>query len=208
VKGFLLHVFVFFLVVGLSAGADKGKKVKGEGLNAAQATTGTAQAAEPNTEFVIGPEDTLNVNVWKEPELSTTVVVRPDGKISLPLINEIQASGLTTKQLQIQIAEKLKDYIASPVVTVMVKEIKSQSVTIMGEVAKTGNYPFGSPMTVVELIGRAGGFREYARTKKIRILRGENGQQTQFRFNYKDYINGKNPEQNIVLKNGDVVIVP
>ncbi|MBZ5538252.1 MAG: polysaccharide biosynthesis/export family protein [Acidobacteriia bacterium] len=210
----ILWILILFLVFtgGTSAGAKKEKdnKTKGktDASTPAQAAPGSGQTTEPGQDFVIGPEDTLVINVWKEAELSTTVVVRPDGRISLPLINEVQASGLTTKQLQDRIAERLKDFIASPVVTVMVKEIKSQSVTIMGEVTRTGVYPFGSPMTVVELIGRAGGFKDYAKTKGIRVLRNENGQQLQFRFNYRDYIKGKNPEQNIVLKNGDVVIVP
>ncbi|MGB7621365.1 MAG: TonB family protein [Terriglobia bacterium] len=166
------------------------------------------QTERRDPEFIIGPEDGLSINVWREPELSTSVVVRPDGKITLPLIDEIQASGLTAKQLQDQINVRLKDFVVSPVVTVMVKEIRSQEVTVMGEVNRTGVYPFGSPMTVVELIGRAGGFKEFAKSSKIRILRQEDGRQIQFSFNYKDYIKGKNPGQNIVLKNGDAVIVP
>ena len=179
-------------------------------INALAGNAGTLSglSGRKDPEFIIGPEDGLSIDVWREPELTTAVVVRPDGKITLPLINEIQASGLTTKQLQDRIAQRLKDFVVSPVVTVMVKEIRSQSVTIMGEVSKTGVYPFGSPMTVVELIGRAGGFKEYAKTTKIRILRQEDGRQIQFPFNYKDYIKGKNPEQNIVLKNDDTVIVP
>lgn len=202
---------VFFLIAGVLTGEQKERdkqKAKESASTAIQTATGSSHSAEPSEEFVIGAEDTLAINVWKEPELSTTVVVRPDGKITLPLVNEIQASGLTTKQLQERISERLKDFVSSPVVTVMVKDIKSQSVAIMGEVGHTGVFPFGSPMTVLELIGRAGGFKEYAKKTKIKILRTENGRQIQFRFNYKDYIKGKNPEQNIVLKNGDTVIVP
>lgn len=210
-KQVFLGFMAVFLVWGASTQAEAGnEKTKGKpGTSTATKTApGSGRSAEPSPEFVIGPEDSLIINVWREAELSNTVVVRPDGKITLPLINEIQASGLTTKQLQELIAEKLKDFVASPVVTVMVKEIKSQSVTIMGEVSRTGVYPFGSPMTVVELIGRAGGFKEYAKKTRITILRQENGQQLRFRFNYKDYIKGKNPDQNLVLKNGDTVIVP
>lgn len=167
-----------------------------------------SSAAVASEEFIIGPEDGLTINVWKEPELSSTVVVRPDGKITLPLINEIQASGLTARHLQERIAERLKDFISSPVVTVIVKEIHSQNVIIMGEVAKPGAYPFGSPMTVVEAIGRAGGFLTYAKTKKIEIIRRENDRQSRYPFNYNDFIKGKNTDQNIFLKNGDVIIVP
>lgn len=208
-KRFAVCLIVFLFIAGVAEGAEKDKtKGKASTSTATQATPASAKSAEHGEEFIIGPEDVLTVNVWREAELSTTVTVRPDGKITLPLINEVQASGLTTKQLQARLAERLKDFVASPVVTVMVKEIRSQSVTIMGQVVRTGVYPFASPMTVVELIGSAGGFKEYAKTKGIRILRNENGQQVQFRFNYKDYIKGKNPAQNIVLKNGDTVIVP
>lgn len=207
----LSYCLIFLLVItsGLRGETQKSKSKSNPNVAAAPPpATDTNRSTEANGEFIIGPEDGLSINVWREPELSTSVVVRPDGKITLPLIDEIQASGLTTKQLQARIAEKLKDYVASPVVTVAVREIRSQSVTIMGEVGKPGNYPFGSPMTVVELIGRASGFREYAKTKKITIIREEGGRQVQFRFNYKDYIQGKRLQDNIVLKKGDVVIVP
>ncbi len=160
-------------------------------------------------DFVIGMEDVLAVNVWREPELSVKeVVVRPDGKISLPLINDLQASGLTTRQLQERIAERLKEFVASPNVTVVVVRIVSQSVTIVGQVLKPGVYYLGSPMTVLELLARAGGFREEARIKKIKIVRKEGGKTSQFSFNYKDVSEGKNLQQNITLKNGDAVIVP
>ncbi|MBN1567584.1 MAG: polysaccharide biosynthesis/export family protein [Acidobacteria bacterium] len=159
--------------------------------------------------FVIGLEDVLSVGVWKEPDLSVKeVVVRPDGKISLPLISDIQASGLTPKQLQDRIAEKLKEFVASPTVTVSVLKIASQSVSIVGQVARPGSYFLGSPMTVLELLARAGGFREEANAKKIAIVRKENGKTSYFSFNYKEVSKGRNLQQNIVLKNGDVVIVP
>lgn len=213
-SGFVKQLFVcliifFGLVTTVAGETQKSKSKNNSSTAAAQPPASTSpRSTEASEEFIIGPEDGLSINVWREPELSTSVTVRPDGKITLPLINEIQAGGLTTKQLQDRIAEKLKDFIASPVVTVSVRDIRSQSVIIMGEVVKPGTYPFGSPLTVLELISRAGGFREYAKSKKVRIIRTENGKQVQYPFNYKDFIGGKNPNQNITLKNGDLVIVP
>jgi len=160
-------------------------------------------------DFVIGLEDILAINVWREPELSVKeIMVRPDGKISLPLVGDIQASGLTPKKLQDRITEKVKEFVASPNVTVVVLKIASQTVSIVGQVARPGVYTLGSPMTVLELLARAGGFREDANTKKLVIVRDENGQTSRFSFNYKEVSKGLNFQQNITLKNGDVVIVP
>jgi polysaccharide export outer membrane protein len=160
-------------------------------------------------DFVIGLQDVLAVNVWREPELSVKeVMVRPDGKISIPLVGDIQASGLTPKQLQDGIIEKMKEFVASPNVTVVVLRIASRSVSIVGQVAKPGVYYLGAPMTVLELLARAGGIGEEAKKKDISIVREEGGKTVSFKFNYKDVSKGKNLRQNINLKNGDVVIVP
>jgi polysaccharide export outer membrane protein len=160
-------------------------------------------------DFVIGPEDVLAISVWREPELSVKdIIVRPDGKLSLPLVNDIQASGLTPRQLQMRLAERLKEFIDAPNVTVVVTKIESQAVSIVGKVSKPGVYPLGAPMTVLELLARSGGFQEEAKTKRIRIVRNEGGRTTQFAFNYSEVSAGKNLKQNITLKNGDVVIVP
>jgi polysaccharide export outer membrane protein len=166
------------------------------------------QQALPD-DYVIGMEDILSVNVWKEPELSVKeVVVRPDGKISIPLIGDIQASDLTPMQLQGRITERMKEFVAAPSVTVVVLKIGSRSVSIVGQVAKPGIYYLGSPMTVIELLSRAGGLREEAKKDKISILRNEGGKTVSFRFNYKEVSKGVNLKQNIELKNGDQVIVP
>jgi polysaccharide export outer membrane protein len=160
-------------------------------------------------DYVIGLEDILSINVWKEPELSVKeVVVRPDGKISVPLIGDIQASELTPMQLQSQITERMKQYATTPSVTVVVLRIGSRSVSVVGEVAKPGIYYLGAPMTVLELLARAGGLRLDANQKKISIVRTEGGQTISYQFNYKDVSKGKNLKQNIQLKNGDVIIVP
>jgi polysaccharide export outer membrane protein len=174
-----------------------------------QAQPAHASAADVTKDFVIGPEDTLSINVWREPELSVKeVVVRPDGKISIPLVSDIQASGFTPQQVQDKLAEKLKEFVASPVVTVTVIRISSLSVSIVGEVQKPGAYPLVFPMTVLELLARAGGVTLDAKAKKIKIIRKEGANTLQFPFNYKDVKNGKNLQSNIVLKNRDVVIVP
>ena len=157
--------------------------------------------------FVIGLEDVLRVDVWREAELSAPqIVVRPDGKITLPLIGDVQAAGFTTKQLQDNLTERFKEFAQAPTVSVMVLKIESQRVSIVGNVSKPGTYPLGSPLTVLELIARAGGLTEYANTKNIKIVRKKDG--TTLNFNYKDAIKGKNLKQNVYLENGDIVMVP
>jgi len=175
---------------------------------AAQASPSVeSKSADPD--FVIGLEDILAVNVWKDPELSLReVTVRPDGKISVPLIGDIHADGVTVKQLQDAIAEKLKDYITSPVVTVSVVRILSQSVSVIGQVQKPGVCHLGAPITVMELLARTGGLTPDAKPKKIKILRKVQGKTVTIPFNYNDMISGKNLKQNVLLKNGDVLVVP
>jgi polysaccharide export outer membrane protein len=168
-----------------------------------------AAPVNQDKDFVIGLEDVLAINVWKDPELSVKdIVVRPDGRISLPLVGDIQADGLTVRQLQDSIAIKLKDYITAPIVTVTVVKIFSQSVSVVGQVLKPGVVSLGAPMTVMELLARAGGLTLDAKSKKIKILRKEQGKTITLPFNYNDIINGTNLNQNILLKNGDVVVVP
>jgi len=159
--------------------------------------------------FVIGANDVLAVNVWKEPEISRSVPVRSDGKISLPLIGEVQASGQTPKQLEVEIASKLQNYIAEPDVTVIVQEIKSQRFNILGQVARPGSYLLTNSMTVLDAIAMSGGFRDFAKQKSIYVLRAASGgEQVRLAFNYKDVIKGKHPEQNIVLLPRDTVVIP
>ena len=167
------------------------------------------EVSEVPEDFVIGLEDVLSVDVWKEPDLSVKeVTVRPDGKISLPLIGEIKADGLTPKQLEDAITEEFKKYVASPMVSVVVEKINSLTVSVQGEVMKPGIYYLGSPITVLELLARAGGLNEWADEKNIAIIRTEAGKSKYFKFNYKEVSKGQNLKQNIVLKKGDIVIVP
>jgi len=158
--------------------------------------------------YVIGPTDVLDISVWKEPEVSRTVPVRPDGRISLPLLSDVQAAGLTPTQLAAHITESLRKFMAGPQVTVIVSTINSQRIYILGEVTRTGAYPLLPGMTVLQALSSAGGFTQFANIKNIYLLRQENGQQVKHAFNYKDVTNGKKPEQNVVLKAGDTIIVP
>jgi polysaccharide export outer membrane protein len=157
--------------------------------------------------YVIGPEDVISVVVWREKELSADVVVRPDGKISLPLLNDIQAAGYTPEQLAEIIEKAAVKYVMDSDATVIVKEIRSRKVFVLGEVGKPGVFPLTSELTVLQLIASVGGLLEYADKGNITILRNENGRERRMRFNYNDVIQGKNLQQNILLQPGDTVLV-
>jgi len=162
--------------------------------------------ADPN--YVIGPDDVIDVAVWKEPDVSRVVPVRPDGKISLPLLNDMQAAGLTPAQLGAQITASLKKYVTDPQVTVIVTAINSQRFYILGEVTRPGAFPLLPGTTVLRGLSSAGGFTQFAKLKGVYVLRLEDGKQVKYPFNYKDVVSGKHPEQDIVLKAGDTIIVP
>jgi polysaccharide biosynthesis/export protein len=175
----------------------------------AQATTERPTASNASEEFVIGTADVLAINVWKESELSKVVPVRSDGRISLPLIGELQASGRTPRQLEAEIRARLKDYISEPEVTVVVQEIHSQKFNVLGMVSHPGSFPLARPMTVVDAIAAAGGFRDFAKQKNIYVLRRDaEGKQIRLPFNYKEVIKGHHAEQNIELQSNDTVVVP
>jgi polysaccharide export outer membrane protein len=162
----------------------------------------------PPAGYTIGPDDQLSVIYWREKDLSADVVVRPDGMISLPLLNDIQASGLTPEQLRVAITQGATKFVEEPTVSVVVKGINSRKAFITGQVAKPGPYPLAGPTTVLQLIAIAGGVNEYADKKKIVVVRKENGKEAMIRFNYEDVVKGKNLSQNIELKPGDSVVVP
>lgn len=165
-------------------------------------------APEATPSYVIQPGDVLDIQVWKEPEVSKTIPVRPDGKISLPLVNDIQASGLTAGTLTADLTQRLKKFIEDPQVTVMVTQINSQRFYVMGEVARGGTYPLVPGMTVLQGLSGAGGFTPFANPKKIYILRDEGGKQVKYPFNYKDVVKGKNQDENIELRPGDTIVIP
>src|SRR5258708_1361645 len=159
------------------------------------------------TDYVIGADDVLHVWVWKEPDLSETLPVRPDGKISMPLLNDITAGGLTALQLKVSITEKLKKYIADRRVTVVVTAMNSQRIFVSGEVQHTGEMTLLPNMTMLQALSHAG-FTQFANLKGIYLLRTTNGKQEKLPFNYKEVIKGNHPEQNIFLKPGDTGVVP
>jgi len=154
--------------------------------------------------YLIGAEDVISIRVWKEPENSGQFVVRPDGKISIPLIGEIQAAGLTPEKLSANIAQGLQKVMVHPEVTVGVEKVNSKKYFIQGEVNRPGSYPLVIDTSVLEALVNAGGFREFANTKKIVVLRGSE----RLKFNYHEVTKGKKMDQNIMVKPGDQIIVP
>jgi polysaccharide export outer membrane protein len=191
-----------WLAAGSVAAQDASKSASKPAPPASQA----AVAADAN--YKIGPQDVLRIDVWKENEISRSVPVRPDGKISLPLLNDVQAAGLTAMELANNISEGLKKFITNPQVTVSVTDINSRRVYVTGEVTRPGAYPLLPNMTVLQALTSASGFTQFARTKKIYVLRNEGGKQVKYPFNYNEVVKGKMPEENIMLQSGDTIVVP
>jgi polysaccharide export outer membrane protein len=170
--------------------------------------TATAASASPaGPAYVIGAEDVLHISVWKEADLTATLPVRPDGKISLPLLNDVQAAGLTPEQLKDSVTEKLKKYVADPRVTVVVTAINSKRVYLTGEVLHSGAMPMSPNMTVLQALSSAG-INQFANTKRIYVLRTENGKQEKLPVNYRKLVKGEQIEQNYTLRPGDTIVVP
>ena len=202
-----IHTLVLVLAAAASLAAQQKPASNGTAATPPAGVTIPAGVVPP-ADYVIGPDDVLAVVFWREKEMSTEVTVRPDGKITLPLLNDLQASGLTPEQLRDVVSKAAAQYIEVPAVTVVVKAINSRKVFITGQVGKQGAFPLAGPTTVMQMLATAGGVHEFADTKNIMILRTENGRQTAFRFNYNDVRKGKNLKQNIELKPGDTIIVP
>jgi polysaccharide biosynthesis/export protein len=196
-----MAIFLAFALAPVWAAGKDGQKQGEDKSSLAGATT-------QDSTYVIGPEDVLDINVWKQPEVSRTVPVRPDGKISLPLLNDVQAAGLTPMQLQASLTESLKKFIEAPQVTVIVTQINSRRVYVLGEVTHPGAFPMLPNMTVLQALSMAGGFSQFAKENGIYVLRTENGKQRTFPFNYKEVVRARNSEQNIILKPGDTIVIP
>ena len=217
------HWAVLVVLVGtaVSRGAQQNNSKKAGASRSAMASAAVRSAASTASEskpeaapatadptYIIGPEDTLDISVWKEPEVSRVVPVRPDGRISLPLIHDVEAAGMSPQQLGASVTEKLRKYITDPQVTVIVTAMNSQRVFVVGEVLRAGAFPLLPGMTVLQALSSAGGFTSFADVKKIRVVRTRTGKQFEILFNYRDVIKGEKPEQNIKLEPGDTIVVP
>jgi len=207
-RQFYLAVFLILAAVPTKAQEPSGSHQTAQSAVPAMAGDTVQKAATVDPSYVIGAQDVLDINVWKEPDVSRVVPVRPDGKISLPLLNDVQAAGLTPAQLAAQVTESLKKYVTNPQVTVIVTTINSQRVYILGEVTRPGAFPLIPGMSVLQALSSAGGFTQFAKVKNIFVRRLENGKETKYPFNYKEVISGKKPEQDILLKAGDTIVVP
>jgi polysaccharide biosynthesis/export protein len=193
----------FLCTAGIVAQSADGPKA---GDNPSKPADSRQDSATPS-DYVIGADDVLKISVWKEPDLSETLPVRPDGKISMPLLNDLPAAGLTPLQLKDSITEKLKKYVADPRVTVVVTAMNSRRVFVTGEVVHSGPIALLPHMTMLQALSQAG-FTQFANLKGIYLLRTENGRQVKLPFNYKDVVKGNHPEQNILLMPGDTLVVP
>jgi polysaccharide export outer membrane protein len=209
---------ILFLVISLpvfgqqSANSPKGA-VESAANKPASPEAGIVSPAHKSDdvpdEYVVGDSDILRITVWKEPDLSQTVVVRPDGNITLPLVKDLRVSGLTPDQLERLLTDKLKVYLNNPQVAVTVQEIRSRRTFITGEVLRPGSYPLLAPTTVLQLIAQAGGFTPFAKRGKIFVMRQQgDGRQMKFAFDYTKVTKGEHSEQNVVLRSGDTVVVP
>ncbi len=191
----------------IAALKNDSKMANGEDLPSSSSPN-TSGKKEGFSEYRIGEQDVLNITIWREPELSGAVMVRPDGMITLPLVNDVHAAGLTPDELKDLLTEKLRGFLNLPQVTVAVREINSRKVFIIGQVGHEGSFRINSTTTVLQIIAEAGGLREFANRKGIYVLRKENGTQTRLSFNYDKVIRGKDPKDNILLRPGDTVVVP
>ena len=196
----MLAHFLLLLMAGTPASAQS--------LQPVPQSQPVADPASSLPDYRIGPEDVIIVVFWRDPDMSAEVMVRPDGKITLPLLNDIQAAGYTPDELRRRLTEAAIKYVAEPNASVVVKTVNSRKVYITGMVGKAGAYPLVSPISVLQLIAQAGGLQEYADSKNIVVVRTENGKTSSLKFNFKEVVAQKKLEQNIILRPGDTVVVP
>ena len=199
-----IAIFIFCLLISMTIGV--GHLLAAEKKSKAKQTWSAKASAQ---DYEIGAGDILEITTWKEPDFSREeVLVRLDGKLTFPLLNDVQAAGLTTLDLKGVIENGLKDYVSNPVVTVNVRQPLSKRFYVLGEVQRTGEYPLVKHLTVLQAFALAGGFTEWASKKEIILLRQEDGKEKIYRINYKDITKGKDLSQNLKLKTDDTIIVP
>ena len=207
-KNLVLSTLLVFPCLGVAGIASQQVPTPAVPSGASGPATPASTGATLPPGYVIGSDDVLTIVFWRDKDMSADVVVRPDGKITLPLLNEIQAAGYTPEQLRANLVEAAVKYVEEPTANVIVKEIHSRNVYITGSVGKPGAYSLTGEMNVVQLIAIAGGLQDYADSKKIVVIRSENGRQQYHKFNYNDVVKQKRTAQNIVLKPGDTILVP
>jgi len=181
---------------------------KGAPDRADDPSTSVKPSEGQSKDYVIGADDVLDVSVWKEQDLTRSLQVRPDGKISMPLIGDVQAAGMTAGQLAKSIGDRLKKYLTAPQVTVILTQINSQKVYVIGEVTRPGAYPVLPGMTILQAISSAGGLTQFANSKKIFLMRNEDHTQSKYPFSYKEVLDGRKAEENLAVKAGDTIVVP
>jgi polysaccharide export outer membrane protein len=201
-------LFVLLVAVPLAAQAPKAPDAAGKPSAAPTQPQAAPTGVSLPADYVVGPEDVLTIVFWREREMSGDVVVRPDGRISLPLLNDVDVAGLTPDQVREKVQEGARKFVEEPNATVVVKQINSRKVYITGNVERPGPFPLLRPTTILQLIALAGGLKEFAKASDITVVRGDGAQQATFQFNFDDVKNRKNLTQNILLKPGDTVIVP
>jgi polysaccharide export outer membrane protein len=208
VLGGLMHASPLFAQASKSAPSQSTPAQTKPQTPPAPTAPAQPQGVPTPADYLIGSDDVLSVLFWSEKNLSSDVVVRPDGKITLPLLNDVQASGLTPEQLRKSVMDGAARFVTDPNVTIVVKTINSRKVYVTGQVNKPGTFPLTDSMTVLQMLALAGGLQEYADAEKVLVMRIEQGQTKSFKFNYKDVRKGKNLQQNILLKPGDTIVVP
>lgn len=205
----MLSAALFFGQVSVSPAQEPAPKTSSAQVTGPAAKgTATDTPSLKEAEYRIGPQDVVRIDVWKEPDVSRSIPVRPDGKISMPLLNDVQAAGLTSLELASSIRDGLSKFITNPQVTVTVSEINSRRIYVNGEVMHQGAQNLLPNMTVLQAISAAGGLTQFARSKKIYLVRTVDGKQATYPFDYKGALTGKHPETNILLQSGDMIVVP
>ena len=202
-------VVLGIILLGLRAGQAQSPSGDHSAATSGDARSSASSSKPHDDSYVIGNDDVLAISVWNEPNLTKSIPVRSDGKISLPLAGEVQAAGKTPLQLERDLTEKLKGFITAPEVNVIVEKVNSRKFNILGEVGKPGSYPLTADTTIVDAIASAGGFRDFAKKTGVYVLRKTaDGRQTRLNFNYKSFIKGKDIDRNIKIEPDDTIIVP
>lgn len=202
------RLIVVYLILMAFLMACAGPQGRGDSFNPEGAEARLPDGTFKEADYILGPEDVLDILVWKNQDLSRSVTIRPDGKISLPLLGDIQAAGLTASQLTDSISEKLGEFKETPEVSIVVREVNSFAIFVLGEVARPGKFQLRSETTLLQALTLSGGFTQYAAQDRIVVLRRVAGQETRMQVRFDDIVSGKDPGANVILQRGDTIVVP